>query len=174
MFFIWILPILSLVLLTVVTVIGVHFLEQDSSISPSRLIRIATISVIVVVLFITVGFLHHYYCIRYMQIPLWRWMASGFKGEPNLPWLGKLKMAKSISKMNKKQKACMWLGRICSAVGTILTIIGVVWRWVFTIRGERVVGSIASKVFWVGAIAFFAGLCIIRISMPRKGKGIRL
>jgi hypothetical protein len=76
--------------------------------------------------------------------------------------------------MNKKQKACMWLGRICSAVGTILIMIGVVWRWVFTIRGERVVGSIASKVFWVGAITLFAGLCIIRISMPGKGKGIRL
>jgi len=121
-FFIWILPILSLVLLTVVTVIGVHFLEQDSNISPSRLIRIATISVIVVVLFIIVGFLHHYYCIRYMQIPLWRWMASGFKGEPNLPRLGKLKMVKSASKINMKQKACMWLGRICSAVGTILIL----------------------------------------------------
>jgi len=99
-FFIWILPILSLVLLTAVTVIGVHFLEQDSSISPSRLIRIATISVIVVVLFIIAGFLHHYYCIRYMQIPLWRWMASGFKGEPDLPWIKKSK------KPEAKGKSC--------------------------------------------------------------------
>ena len=165
-FFIWILPILSLVLLTAVAVIGLHFLEQDSSISPSRLIRIATISIIVVVLFIIAGFLHHYYCIRYMQIPLWRWMASGFKGEPDLPWLGKLKMAKSISKMNKKQKACMWLGRICSVVGTILIINGVVWRWIFTIRGERNVGRMPSKLLLAGAFILIAGLCIIRISMP--------
>ena len=68
--------------------------------------------------------------------------------------------------MNKRQKACMWLGRIFSAVGTILIMIGTVWRWIFTIRGERVVGSIPVKVFWVGAITFFAGICIIMISMP--------
>ena len=87
-------------------------------------------------------------------------------GCSDFPWLRKLKMAKSISKMNKKQKACMWLGRICSAIGTILIIIGVVWRWIFTIRGDRFVGSIQYKIFWVGAITLFAGLCIIRISMP--------
>jgi drug/metabolite transporter superfamily protein YnfA len=76
--------------------------------------------------------------------------------------------------MNKSQKACMWFGRICSAVGTILIIISMFWRWIFIIRGDRYVGSIPFKVFWVGAITLFAGLCIIRISMPRKGKGIRL
>jgi hypothetical protein len=68
--------------------------------------------------------------------------------------------------MNKRQKACLWLGRICSVVGTILIIIGVVWRWIFTIRGDRFVGSIPFKVFWVGAITLSAGLYIIRISMP--------
>ena len=102
-FFIWILPILLLALLTGITVIGVHFLEQDSSISPSRLIRIATISVIVVVLFIIGGFLHHYYCIRYMQIPVWRWMASGMKGEPDLPWIKKPKKPEAKGKRAAKQ-----------------------------------------------------------------------
>jgi len=104
-FFIWILPILLLALLTVITVIGVHFLEQDSSISPSRLIRIATISVIVAVLFIIAGFLHHYYCIRYMQVPVWRWIAGGMKGEPDLPWLKKLKKPEAKDKLNKGNKS---------------------------------------------------------------------
>jgi len=104
-FFIWILPILFLVLLTGITVIGVHFLEQDSSISPSRLINIATIAIIVAVLCIIVGVLHHYYCIRYMQIPLWRWMASGFKGKPNLPWIKKPKKPEAKDKMNKGHKS---------------------------------------------------------------------
>jgi len=75
-------------------------------------------------------------------------------------------MAKSISKMNKKQKACVWLGKICSGVGALITITGVVWRWIFTIRGDRIVGSIPFKIFWVGAITFFAGICILRISIP--------
>ena len=105
MFFIWILPILSLALLTAVTIIGVHFLEQDSNISPSRLIRIATISVIIAVLFIIVGILHHYYCIRYMQVPVWRWIAGGMKGEPDLPWLKKPKKPEAKDKLNKGNKS---------------------------------------------------------------------
>jgi drug/metabolite transporter superfamily protein YnfA len=68
--------------------------------------------------------------------------------------------------MNKRQKACVWFGRICSAVGTILILIGVVWRWIFNIRGDSFIGSIPYKIFWLGAIAFFAGFCIIKISMP--------
>jgi hypothetical protein len=104
-FFIWILPILSLALLTGITVIGVHFLEQDSSISPSRLIRIATIAVIVTVLCVIVSFLHQYYCIRYMQIPVWRWIASGFKGEPALPWIKKPKKPEAKDKLNKGNKS---------------------------------------------------------------------
>ncbi len=97
-FFIWILPILSLFLLTGILLIGIHFLEQDSSISPSRLIRIGVIAVIVAVFLLIVGFMHDNYSIRYMQIPVWRWMASGFKGEPNLPWITKTK------KVNAKEK----------------------------------------------------------------------
>lgn len=68
--------------------------------------------------------------------------------------------------MNKRQKACVWFGRICSAVGTILMLIGVVWRWIFTIKGDRFVGSIPYQIFWIGAIAFFAGFFIIKISTP--------
>ena len=102
-FFIWILPILSLALLTGITVIGVHFLEQDSSLSQSRLIIIATIAVIVAVLCIIAGVLHHYYCIRYMQIPVWRWIASGMKGKPNLPWIKKPKKPDAKDKKGREQ-----------------------------------------------------------------------
>ncbi len=98
LFFIWILPILSLAIMTVITVIAVYFLEQDSSISPSRMIRIGITTVIVVVLYLISSFVHHYYCIRYMQIPVWRWIASGFKGEPNLPWMPESKIVKAKEK----------------------------------------------------------------------------
>ena len=68
--------------------------------------------------------------------------------------------------MNKRQKAFVWFGRICSVVGTILILNGVVWRWIFTIRGERNVGRIPHKLLLAGAFILIAGLCIIRISMP--------
>lgn len=60
-----------------------------------------------------------------------------------------------ITKMNKGQKACVWLGSICCTVGVLISMSSVVWRWILRIRGDRTVGSIASKVFWVGAVAFF-------------------
>jgi len=68
--------------------------------------------------------------------------------------------------MNKRQKAGVWLGRICSAVGTILILISLAWRWVYNIRGERYVGSIPFKVFWIGAFTMFVGLCILMIIKP--------
>jgi len=102
LFFIWILPILSLAVMTMIAVIAVYSLEKDSSISPSRLIRIGITTVIVVVMYLISSFVHQYYCIRYMQIPVWRWMASGFKGEPRLPWITNNRNAKAKEKKDIK------------------------------------------------------------------------
>jgi len=102
LFFIWILPILSLAVMTMIAVIAVYSLEKDSSISPSRLIRIGITTVIVVVMYLISSFVHQYYCIRYMQIPVWRWMASGFKGEPHLPWITNNRNAKAKEKKDIK------------------------------------------------------------------------
>lgn len=86
-FFVWILPILSLLLLVGITLIGVYFiLEQDSSISPTQIRIFATILIVVTVLFSVSCVLRHYYSVRYTQIPIWRWIASGFESELNLPW----------------------------------------------------------------------------------------
>ena len=102
-FCVWILPILSLLLLVGITSIGAYFileqvLEQDSSISPTQIRIWATISGIAGVLFFIACVLRHYYDVRYTQIPVWRWIASGFKGEPNLPWMTKTKKVKTKKK----------------------------------------------------------------------------
>ena len=168
--FLWIIPLLLLILLTGITLIGVYLVEKYCSSLTSQMIGLGTLVTVMVAILLLVGILRVYYSIRYLQIPAWRWIARGFKGEPDyphLPWLRKSEIAKAKTMMNKRQRACMWLGNICSAVGTILILIGVVWRWIFTIRGDRTVGSIPSKVFWVGAITFFAGLCIIKIVCQR-------
>ncbi|MBN1973036.1 MAG: hypothetical protein JW787_05320 [Sedimentisphaerales bacterium] len=70
--------------------------------------------------------------------------------------------------MNKMQKTYVWLGRICSGLGTILMLISLVWRWKYNISGERYVGSIPFKMFWIGAISLFAGLCILAIGRKVK------
>jgi len=40
-----------------------------------------------------------------MQIPVWRWIASGMKGEPNLPRIKKSKKPEAKDKMNKGHKS---------------------------------------------------------------------
>ena len=166
----WIIPLLLLILLTVIVIIGVWFLESSDSNMTSQLKGLCVLFVIIAVISLLIGSLGLYSSIRYMQIPVWRWMARGFKGEPNLPWLKKSKKPEAKDKINKRQQACVWLGRICSVVGTILMIISLVWRWKYNISGDRYVGSIPFKIFWVGAITLFAGLCIIGISMTTGNK----
>ena len=97
--FIWILPILTLLLLLGTTFIGVYFIiEHGSSISPIQIRLFATILGVVTVLFFIVCVLSHYYDVRYSQIPVWRWIASGFKGEPTLPWMTKTKKVETKEK----------------------------------------------------------------------------
>jgi hypothetical protein len=104
--FVWILPILSLLLLVGITFMGAYLiLEQDSSISPTQIRILATILIIVTVLFFVACVLRHYYSVRYTQIPVWRWIASGFKGELNLPWIKKAIKSEAKAKMNKGHKS---------------------------------------------------------------------
>ena len=80
MSFLFIIPILLLILLTGITVIGVYLVEQYSSGVTSQLIGLAAIGVIIAVVSILISTWSSYFSIRYLQIPLWRWIAGGFKG----------------------------------------------------------------------------------------------
>ncbi len=61
----------------------------------------------------------------------------------------------------------MGLGCICGSVGTILMMNDVVWRWIFTLRGERHYGSIPFQLFWVGLFVFFMGMLLVKAGTPR-------
>ena len=98
-------------------------------------------------------------------------MANGCKGEPKFPfqlfsWQTKSGRARAKSKMNKKQRACMWLGDICTVVGIISLAIGVVWYIVQDITGELRV-ALPHYIVLVGLLIIFAGVVIVRISIPK-------
>lgn len=165
MLFLFIIPILLLILLTGITVIGVYFVEQNGGSQTSQLIGLTALILIIAVILLFIGTWRIYFSTRYIQIPMWRWIASGFKGEPKLPfprfsWATKSARAEAKSKMNKKQRACIWLGNICCFAGMILIINDVVWRWILTIKGERHLGSVSSILFWIGIFIFFTGICV--------------
>lgn len=101
MLFLFIIPILLLILLAGITVIGLHFIEQDGSSNTSQLMHLAALIVIIAVILLLIGAWRLWFSIRYIQIPTWRWIASGFKGEPNHPT--KSVMAKAKQERNKKQ-----------------------------------------------------------------------
>jgi len=173
MLFLFIIPILLLILLAGITVIGLHFIEQDGSSNTSQLMHFAALIVIIAVILLLIGAWRLWFSIRYIQIPTWRWIASGFKGEPNhprFPWAPKSAMAKAKQERNKKQRALMWLGRICCVAGVILSINYIVSDWIFTTKTERHFGSIHFVLFCIGIFIFFLGVCIVKCSMPKDAR----
>lgn len=161
MLFLFIIPILLLILLTVITVIGVYLLEQDTNGATFQLIALTPLIVIIAVVALLISILRHYYSIRYLQIPLWRWIAGGFKGKPDVPHIGlairKSKDTKHYKEMNRIERICMLLGYFCQLFGIVLLIIGISWFLVLDITRKGTVGSIALTLFCVGALLYILG-----------------
>ena len=85
----WIIPLLLLILVTVITLIGVHFLESRDGDVLSELKGFGVLILIITVILLITGSLLVYSSIRYIQFPAWRWIAKGFKGKPDVPWIKK-------------------------------------------------------------------------------------
>jgi hypothetical protein len=94
----WIIPLLLLILLTGITVVGVCLLEQSDSNLTSQLKGLGVLVVIIAVISLLIGSLRLYSSVRYIQFPVWRWIVSGFKGKPNLPWIKKSKKPETKEK----------------------------------------------------------------------------
>ena len=163
--FLFVIPILFLILLVGVIYIGIYLLEQSDRDVTSQVIGLAALVLIISVITLLTGTMVLYFSIRYLQIPVWRWIASGFKGEPKfpfprLPWAKRSVRVEARSKMNKKQRACIWLGDICSFVGLVLMLYGTVWRSILIIKGDLAVGNVSLILLFVGSFIFIAGQCV--------------
>lgn len=91
----WIVLLLLLILLTVITVVGVRLLDQNSGDVTSQLRGLGILVGIITVLVLFIGSLQLYVSVRYIQLPVWRWIASGFHGKLVLPSITKSKRAKT-------------------------------------------------------------------------------
>ena len=131
-----------LFLFAVVICVGLYLMAKDFNELASYLI---CLGIAAIGSFIVYGPLR-----RYLKIPIWRWSVSRC----------------TVEKMNNIHKLCMWLGMSCSFAGTIFIMNHAAWRWIFRIRGDRLLGSIPFKVFLVGPAMLFIGLCFLQISRP--------
>jgi hypothetical protein len=138
----WSIVLGSLFLFAVIICVGLYLMAKDFNELASYLI---CLGIAAMGSFIVYGPLR-----RYLKIPIWRWSVSRCTAD----------------KMNKTHKLCMWLGKSCSLAGAIFIMNQIAWRWIFTIRGDRLVGSLPSKISWVGFIVMLVGICILRISLP--------
>ena len=87
----WIIPLILLIILTVIIVIGVHIIESRDGDVMSQLKGLVVLLLIIVFFLLLIGFLLLYSSARYIQLPMWRRIARGFKGKPDVPWLTKSK-----------------------------------------------------------------------------------
>jgi len=138
----WSIVLGSLFLFAVVICVGLYLMAKDFNELASYLI---CLGIAAMGSFIVYGPLR-----RYLKIPIWRWSVSRCTAD----------------KMNKTHKLCMWLGTSCSFASAIFIMNHVAWRWIFTIRGDRILGSIPFKVSLVGAVMSFLCLCFLRIGKP--------
>jgi drug/metabolite transporter (DMT)-like permease len=172
MLFLFIIPILLLILLTGITIIGVYLLEQDTSGATSQLIAFLTPLIVIIVVVILL--MRHYYSIRYLQFPLWRWIAGGFKGKPDVPHIGlairKSKDAKHYKEMSRIGRICMLSGFVCQLSGIVILIIGISWFLVLDLTHKGIVGSIALTLFCVGALLYILGAFINYICTGKDTK----
>lgn len=96
--YLWMIPLLLVILLTAITLIGVWLLERSDGNMTSQLKGLGVLVVIITVIVLLIGSLRLYSSVRYIQLPVWRWIASGFHGKPVLPWIKKSKRTKTKRK----------------------------------------------------------------------------
>ena len=167
--FTWITVILSLVILVGFAGIGIYFWMQGDNSESSELLAWSGQFIVLsgILCFVVTWIL--YGSIRWIQIPIWRWIAGGFKGTPDTPFARSVitrgQIAEAKKKMSMLHHICMWVGNVCMALGVICLLIAIPWRMVLDIKGERTIGSTANMLLWVGFLVLFLGMCIFRISI---------
>jgi len=170
--FTWITVILSLVILVGFTGIGIYVWMQGDNGEASELLALSGLFIVFSGILCFVGTWTIYASVRWIQIPIWRWMIGGFKGAPDTPFarsvITREQIAEAKKKMSRLQHIFMWVGNVFAALGVICLLIAIPWRMVLDIKGERTIGSTANMLLWVGFLIFFLGMCIFRISIRQK------
>ena len=167
--FTWITAILSSVILVGFTGIGIYFWMQGDNGEASELLALSGKFIVLSGILCLVVTWTIYASVRWIQIPIWRWMAGGFKGAPDTPVarsvITREQIAEAKKKMSRLQHIFMWVGNVFAALGVICLLIAIPWRIVLDIKGEQTIGSTADMLLWVGFLIFFSGMCIFRISI---------
>ena len=172
--FTWITVILSLAILVGFTGIGIYVWMQGDNGEASELLALSGKFIVLSGILCFVGTWTIYASVRWIQIPIWRWMIGGFKGAPDTPFarsvITREQIAEAKKKMSRLQHIWMWVGNVCTALGVIFMLIGVLRFLVLDVKGERTVGSVGSWLFWAGVLIFFLGVLIVRMSMKKAAK----
>jgi hypothetical protein len=174
MFHLIILLLLIFLLVGLVALLA-YFLPSDSSadIEISQLIGLITVVVIIAAITLLISAWRLHFSVRYIQLPVWRWMIGGCKGKPDTPlarnFITREQIAEAKKKMSRSQHVWMWGGNVCAGLGGILLLIAVFWRLVLAITFKETIGSTANMLFLVGFLMIISGCGVVRICIGRTG-----
>ena len=170
--FTWITAILSLVILVGLTGIGIYFWMLGDNGEASEVLALSGVFIVFAGILCFVATWTTYTSVRWIQIPIWRWVIGGFKGAPDTPFarsvITREQIAEAKKKMSRLQHIFMWVGNVFTALGLICLLIAIPWRMVLDIKAERTIRSTATMLLWVGFLILFLGMCIFRISIKQK------
>ena len=129
--FTWITVILSLVILVGTTGSGIYIWMQGDNGEASELLALSGKFFVLSGILCFVGTWTIYASVRWIQIPIWRWIIGGFKGAPDTPFarfvITREQIAEAKKKMSRLQRICVWVGNVCMALGVLFMLIGVLW-----------------------------------------------
>jgi len=162
----FIVPILSLAVITVVAVTGVCLAERGSHGE-----SVLTVVVLLVVTIAIVSGPWYVYCaIRILRLPAFRWMVRGFGREPGSSRVpGRVGSPSDNIRKGRtgRQRLCFGLGYGCCGIGIALIAYRVVWRWIARIRHESTVELIPTVLFFSGVLLFVLGSQFLKLSTPK-------
>ena len=75
----WFFSLLLVILLTAITLIGLRLIEHSDDNLTSQLKGLAVLLVIITFILLLIGSLCLYSSVRYIQLPVWRWIVSRFR-----------------------------------------------------------------------------------------------
>lgn len=167
--FTWVTAILSLVILAGFTGSGIYIWMLGDNSESSELFALSVVFIGIAGILCFVVTWKTYASIRWIQIPIWRWMIGGFKGTPDTPLarsvITREQIAEAKKKMSRLQHIFMWVGNVLAALGMICLLIAIPWCFVLAVTGERTIGSTANMLLYIGFLILFLGMCIIRVSI---------
>jgi|GEM_PF-4169622 len=148
-----------------VVAVDLIILRYDALWSHPLMMVLPTICVVVL------GVYRSYLSIRYSQLPAWRWIWRGGKGEGDTGWPPcgeRLVELQARRFRNRKQRICCWVGRMLILLGAVVIVVYFIFDTVYRKTGDRDRWLVSVLVLLGALTGLTIGTALVARSLPQR------